>query len=194
MNKSAKDSVFGILWLISGLAMIIVGITALFSGGVVVGTVSKLIGICAVICGIISILARIMISSIAGAEGRLMSVDSILLIVVGILFLNTGILRAIGKFMFIIIGAVIIYNAVQSLFSAFKSRKNDDGWFLPRIIASVLLLMAGIWVFSNAGRVFADMAGLVAGVYFIFHGLEVVNDWIGRERYRRNFAHLDDED
>lgn len=194
MKTSTKDTVFGILRLISGLAMTVVGIYAIFNGHAVVGTTSKIIGICAIVCGIVSIAARIKISSIIGMDAHMRSVDSILLILLGLLFMNTRILNSLGKIMFIIIGLVIIFNAVESLTSALAGRKNNDGWFIPRIITSVLLLIAGIWVFSNAGQVFSDMAGIVVGIYFISHGIETVTDWIGRERYRRNFAYLDDEE
>lgn len=193
-EKGLLDSVLRILWLFSGLAMAVVGVIALFNGHGVVGALSKVIGICSIICGIVVILVRIKISSITGAEAHMMSVDSLILIGIGILFLNTRILNGLGKLMFIIIGIVMIYNAVQSLVAAFNSRRNEEGWFAPRIVVAILLLIAGIWVFSNAGRVFSDMAGLVVGIYFIVHGGGIVSDWIGREKYRRNFACLDDDE
>lgn len=193
-QKNLLDSILRILWLLSGLAMVVVGVIALFNGHGVIGALSKLIGICAIICGIVSIIVRIKMSSITGSDAHLMSVDSLILIVIGFLFMNTRILNGLGKIMFIIIGIVMIFNAVESLISAFNSRRNEEGWFVPRIVVAVLLLIAGIWVFSNAGRVFSDMAGLVVGIYFIAHGAGAVSDWIGRERYRRNFAYLDDDD
>ncbi|MGN0691827.1 MAG: DUF308 domain-containing protein [Oscillospiraceae bacterium] len=193
-QKKLLDGILRILWLLSGLAMVVVGVVALFNGHGVVGTLSKLIGICAIICGVVSIVVRIKMSNITGSDAHLMSVDSLILIVIGFLFINTRILNGLGKLMFIIIGIVMIFNAVESLVAAFNSRRGEEGWFAPRIVVAVLLLIAGIWVFSNAGRVFSDMAGLVVGIYFIVHGAGAVSDWIGRERYRRNFAYLDDED
>lgn len=193
-EKGLLDSVLRILWLLSGLAMVIVGVIALFNGHGVIGALSKVIGLCAIICGIVMIAVRFKIRSAAGAEAHLMSIDSLILIVIGILFMNTRILNSLGKLMFIIIGIVMIYNAIESLVAAVNSRRNEEGWFVPRIVVAILLLIAGIWVFSNAGRVFSDMAGLVVGIYFIVHGVGVVSDWIGREKYRRNFAYLDDDD
>lgn len=192
-NSNIKDTVLRIFLLLSGLALIIVGVVSVFHGYGVIGAISKVIGICAIISGIISLVVRVKLESVAGVQAHFMSVDSIILIVIGILFLNTRLLNSLGKIMFIIIGIIIIYDAVESLFSAFQSRKNDEGWFLPRIVVAALLLIAGIWVFCNAGKVFADMAGIIVGIYFISRGIQIVNDWIGDERYRKNFSYLDDD-
>lgn len=192
-NSNIKDTALRILLLVSGIALIIVGAVAVFHGYGVVGAISKVIGVCAIISGIISLIVRMKLESVVGAQAHFMSVDSIILIVIGVLFLNTRLLNSLGKIMFIVIGVIIIYNAVESLFSAFQSRKNEEGWFIPRIIVAILLLIAGIWVFCNAGKVFADMSGIIVGIYFISRGVQIVNDWIGDERYRKNFSYLDDD-
>ncbi len=192
-NSSAKDTALRCLLLLSGIALTVVGVIALFNGHGVVGAVSKAIGIAAVISGIISMAARIKLDSYVGAQAHFMSADSIILIVIGIIFLNTRILVGMGRLMFVIIGLIMIFHAVESLFSALVSIKNDEGWFIPRIVVGILLLAAGIWVFCNAGRAFTDMAGVIAGIYFITGGLRIINDWIGKERYRKNFSFLDDD-
>ena len=174
--------------------MIILGIYSIFRGGAVVDTVSWLLGLGAIISGIVTLIVRFTRKSVFGSDGKWLSLDSIFLIVLGIILMNTGLLRALGKIMFIILGIILVYNAVQSLIAAISGRHNNDGWFAPRIFFSVILLLVGIWVFTNAGRVFTDMSGIIAGIFFITHGVGTINDWIGRVRYNKYFSYLDDEE
>lgn len=192
--KKTISKIFGVLWPITGAAMIILGIYSIFRGGAVVDTVSWLLGLGAIISGIVTLIVRFTRKSVFGSDGKWLSLDSVFLIVLGIILMNTGLLRALGKIMFIIIGIILVYNAVQSLIAAISGRHNKDGWFAPRIIFSVILLLVGIWVFTNAGRVFTDMSGIIAGIFFITHGVGTLNDWIGRVRYNKYFAYLDDEE
>ena len=186
-----KEKLLNILSLLSGILMILAGIYAVFNGGAAVGTFSWIIGLAALIAGIVSVLFRIMITQNSALIGGLLSADGVILIIVGLLLMNTSILRGLGKLLFIGIGIILIFNAVQSLMGAFSSKKNSDGWFIPRIIFCVLLLLVGIWVFTNAGKAFDETAGLIIGVYFISHGATSISDWIGRRRYNRNFGYLD---
>ena len=185
-----KDKLLRILSLVTGILMILGGLYALFHGRQVVGTISGLLGICALIAGAVLICIKLF-SYDALEKGGFLMADGIILVLVGILLMNTSILRSLGKLVFIVIGLVLAYNAVQSLIMALSSKKNDGGWFVPRIVFCVLMLLVGIWVFMNAGKAFDDVAGIVIGVFFIVRGANSVSDWIGREKYRKNFSYLD---
>lgn len=190
--KKVFSKALGILWPLSGLAMIIFGIVSVFNGGNVVGTISDLLGFAALISGIISLGVRLVGKRAFGSDGKWLSVDSVLLIALGIILINTRLLESLGSIVFVVIGIIIIYNSVQSLIAAAASKSRDDGWFIPRIVMGIILLCVGIWVLFNSRRLFNDISGLIVGIYFISHGVTSINDWIGRIKYNKNFAYLDD--
>ena len=190
MQKSFSG-LLRVLWLVSGIVMTLFGVYAVFNGTRVLGTVSRWLGMGALISGIITVLTRLSNKQVTKKSGRLMYFDSLFLIIIGVMLMNTRILERLGKIMFVILGVVIIYHAIQSLAAAMESKSDNDGWFAPRMIFCVLLIAVGVWILFNARKAFTSTFGLTVGIFFISHGISTINDWIGREKYRKNFSFLD---
>ncbi|MCR5167428.1 MAG: DUF308 domain-containing protein [Oscillospiraceae bacterium] len=192
MNGTLSKKILRILWLASGILMICAGVYSLFHGATVIGTISRVLGVCAIAAGITSLLVKLAFSMVSGRSGGLALIGSVVLILFGILLFSTRLMMSLGKIMFIIVGIILIYEAVQSLSAALATKESEGKWFLSRVIVSCLLALVGIWILTNARRVFVSVAGLIVGAYFVVHGIWIILDWVGNTKYNANFGFLDD--
>lgn len=189
MSASDKRQLaFLIFWLIAGIGMVIIGISALANRNKTVETVSGLLGAGALVTGVITLLVRIFIRSKAGAGH--FDLDWALWLVLALLLFNTGLLSAMGKIIFIIGGICLLLEGLRSIYAAVRAKREKD-WYIPRLVISVVLIFLGITVIRNAQRIFEGMIVLAIGVYFIVHGVIILYEWIGRAKYFRNFRSLD---
>ena len=169
-----------LLWLISGVGMIIVGIMALIRRKEAIGAISGFLGVCALITGVITLILRI--SQVKRIGKRNIGFDILIWLGLGILLLNTKILNKLGKLAFVIIGIVLICEGVRA-FIACRKNKEEKSWYIPRIIFSVGFVILGIIVLANAEVIFTNLTALSVGIFFIIHGTELLYEWIGRAKH-----------
>lgn len=178
------------LWLAGGIAMVIMGIAAIFNRDKAMEAVSSFLGVCALITGIVTLGVRITQLKMFGRNGRFLCMDGIIWLLISILLFNTSILNKLGKLAFIIGGVIILYEGVRSFHDALKDKQDQD-WYIPRIIFSVIFAAVGLFVIFRAEWIFKNVVVFSIGIYFIIHGASIIYDWIGRYRYFRNFRNLD---
>lgn len=94
-SADRKKFILLLLWLISGVGMIIVGIMALIRRKEAIGAISGFLGVCALITGIITLIVRI--SQVKRLGKRNIGLDIIIWLALGILLLNTRILHRLGN-------------------------------------------------------------------------------------------------
>lgn len=179
-SADRKKFILLLLWLISGVGMIIVGIMALIRRKEAIGAISGFLGVCALITGIITLIVRI--SQVKRLGKRNIGLDIIIWLALGILLLNTRILHRLGKLAFIIFGIVLICEGVRA-FIACRKNKEEKGWYIPRMIFSVGFVILGIIVLANAEAIFTNLTALAVGIFFIIHGTELLYEWIGRAKH-----------
>ncbi|MCI7766608.1 MAG: DUF308 domain-containing protein [Oscillospiraceae bacterium] len=175
-----KKMVLLLLWLISGVGMIIVGIMALIRRKEAIGAISGFLGVCALITGIITLILRI--SQVKRLGKRNIGLDILIWIALGILLLNTGILQRLGKLAFVIFGVVLICEGVRAFIACQKNKEEKD-WYIPRIIFSVGFVILGVIVLVNAEAIFTNLTAFAVGIFFIIHGTELLYEWIGRAKH-----------
>ncbi len=180
-----------VIWLIAGIAMIIIGIVALLNRSRTMETVSGALGACSLITGIITIMVRIFQGRTTGKNK--FSLDGIIWLVLAFLLFNTDILNKLGKIAFVIGGIILLLEGIRSLAAAVRE-KSDEEWYVPRILFSVAFMVLGIVVIMNAQTIFESMIVLAIGIYFIIQGTIILYEWIGRAKYFRNFRGLDGHD
>ena len=189
MSKKEKKELAGLaLWLIAGIAMIIMGISAVLNRDKAISAVSNVLGICALITGLITLAVRIAAARLKGISS--FDLDWLIWLVVAFLLFNTSLLLKLGKLAFVIGGIAMLLEGVRSFFSAMKARSENE-WYIPRIVFSVIFIVLGIGIIINAQVIFESMIVLAIGIYFIVHGTEILYDWLGRARYFRNFRGLE---
>ena len=189
MSKKEKKELAGLaLWLIAGIAMIIMGISAVLNRDKAISAVSNVLGICALITGLITLAVRIAAARLKGISG--FDLDWLIWLVVAFLLFNTSLLLKLGKLAFVIGGIAMLLEGVRSFFAAMKARSENE-WYIPRIVFSVIFIVLGIGIIINAQVIFESMIVLAIGIYFIVHGTEILYDWLGRARYFRNFRGLE---
>lgn len=191
MSKKEKKTLAGLaLWLIAGIAMIVMGISAILSRDKAISTVSGVLGVCALITGIITLIVRISTARRKGAAG--FDLDWLIWLVTAFLLFNTSLLSKLGKIAFIIAGIALLGEGVRSLFAARKARTENE-WYIPRIVFSSIFIVMGIGVIINAEAIFKSMIVGAIGIYFIVHGAGILYDWLGWARYFRNFRGLEND-
>ncbi len=189
MSKKEKKSLIWLsLWLIAGIAMIIMGISAVLNRDRAISAVSNALGICALITGLITLAVRIAATRLKGAGG--FDLDWLIWLTVAFLLFNTSLLSKLGKLAFVIGGIAMLLEGVRSFFAAMKARAENE-WYIPRIVFSVIFTVLGIGIIINAQTIFESMIVLAIGIYFIVHGTGILYDWLGRVRYFRNFRGLE---
>ncbi len=176
--------IFLLLWLISGIGMIVVGIMAVVNRTKAISTISGFLGVCALITGIITLILRI--AQVERLGKRNIGLDIVIWLALGFLLLNTSILNKLGKLAFIIGGVILICEGVRA-FAACQRNKDEKEWYIPRMIFSAAFVVLGIIVVVNAERIFTNLIPLAVGIYFIIHGTELLYEWIGRAKHFYNF-------
>ena len=155
-----------ILWLIAGIGMVVIGIFAFINRQQTVDAVSGVLGVCALITCIVTAGIRFSQAKLIG--GSKFTLDWLLWLAIALLLFNTKILQKIGSFTFIIIGIVVACEGARAFVYAFKN--SDD-----------------VVVVFNSEKIFRGMTVLAVGIFFIVHGLNILNDWIGRAKYFHYF-------
>ncbi|MGN1106484.1 MAG: DUF308 domain-containing protein [Huintestinicola sp.] len=178
--KDRKKLIFLLLWLISGIGMVVVGIMAVINREKAIGAVSGFLGICALITGVITLILRI--AQVKRLGKRNIGLDIFIWLALGFLLLNTGILNKLGKLAFIIGGITLICEGVRA-FAACQKNKDEKEWYVPRMIFSAVFVILGIIVVVNAEAIFKNLTALSIGIYFIIHGTELLYEWIGRAKH-----------
>lgn len=179
-----KKMIFLLLWLISGIGMIVVGIMAVVNRKMAVSAISGFLGVCALITGVITLIVRITQVKRLGRSS--IGFDILIWLALGILLLNTGLLNKLGKLAFIIGGVILACEGVRA-FIACQKNKDEKEWYVPRMIFSAAFIVLGIIVIVNAERIFTNLTALAVGIYFIIHGTELLYEWIGRAKHFYNF-------
>lgn len=182
-SSSASDRkklILLLLWLLSGIGMIVVGIMAIVNRQKAIGAISGFLGVCALITGIITLILRI--SQVKRLGKRNIGLDIVIWLALGFLLLNTGILNKLGKLVFIIGGVALICEGVRA-FAACQRNKDEKEWYIPRMIFSAVFIVLGITVVVNAEAIFTNLIPLAMGIYFIIHGTELLYEWIGRAKH-----------
>ncbi|MBP0955912.1 MAG: DUF308 domain-containing protein [Oscillospiraceae bacterium] len=182
-SSSASDRkklILLLLWLLSDIGMIVVGIMAVVNRQKAIGAISGFLGVCALITGIITLILRI--SQVKRLGKRNIGFDIVIWLALGFLLLNTGLLNKLGKLVFIIVGVALICEGVRA-FAACQRNKDEKEWYIPRMIFSAVFIVLGITVAVNAEAIFTNLIPLAMGIYFIIHGTELLYEWIGRAKH-----------
>ena len=87
-SADRKKVILLVLWLISGIGMIVVGILALIHRKETISTISGFLGVCALITGVITLIIRILQAKRLGKSS--FSLDIVIWLALGFLLLNTG--------------------------------------------------------------------------------------------------------
>ena len=183
-SADRKKVVLLVLWLISGIGMIVVGILALIHRKETISTISGFLGVCALITGVITLIIRILQAKRLGKSS--FSLDIVIWLALGFLLLNTGLFNKLGKLVFIIGGIILICEGVRA-FIASQKNVDDKEWYIPRMIFSGAFVILGVIVIINAESIFTNLTALAVGIYFIIHGTELIYEWLGRAKYFYNF-------
>lgn len=179
-----KKMIFLLLWLISGIGMVVVGILAIVNRQKAIGAISGFLGVCALITGVITLILRI--SQVKRLGKRNIGLDILIWLALGFLLLNTSLLGKLGKLAFVIVGVVLACEGVRA-FIACQRNKDEKEWYFPRMIFSAAFVVLGIIVVVNAEKIFTNLTALAVGIYFIIHGTELLYEWIGRAKHFYNF-------
>ena len=183
-KKDKKQLVWLIIWLIAGIAMLIMGISAIINSSKAIQTISTLLGIFALATGGFTVAIRISEAKVLGISK--FSIDGLIWLVLAILLFNTSLLSKLGKVAFIVIGIVVILTGAKRLFFAVSERNEGKG-IVPRLIISSITVLLGLFVVFNAESVFNNLIALTIGIYLIVHSLSILYGWIGRVKYFINF-------
>ena len=189
-RSDKKNLIFLILWLLAGLGMVTIGIVAFIRRNDTINTVSGVLGVCALLTGIVTAVIRFAQHRLMG--GSRFTLDWIIWIALAILLFNTNILNRIGSLAFVILGAFMVCEGIRAFICALNSRA-DNQWYVPRLVFSVIITVLGIVVICNSMKIFKGMVVLSVGVFFIVHGLNILNDWIGRAKYFYNYRGTENE-
>ncbi|MGI6498260.1 MAG: HdeD family acid-resistance protein [Oscillospiraceae bacterium] len=177
-----------ILWLLSGIAEIILGLYCIVHPGIALLSVAYWLGIAILVHGI---------SAIAdygtGIHGRLGAtwylVDGILSVLLGIFLLFTGASVALAVVLPTIFAVFLI---CKGLFAAISSidAKNLGGsrWGLV-LIFGLLVFVLGILFFIKP-VMGAVALGLLLGLFLIFMGMLTICQWHVADRIYRSFDQL----
>lgn len=184
-RNERREKIFMAVWFIFAVGMIITGIMALLNYEKAIEAISTVIGIISIIAALCIFLVRAVQWRIFG-EGRIIRPDGIIWIVIAFFMFNTNLLRKLGALAFIIAGIAVAAEGIRSLIAAVRS-KEASSWFVPRLIFSALLIILGVYVIFNSEAIFVGMTVSILGLFFIMHGVELLIDWVGRMKYRRNF-------
>ena len=179
-----KKVILLVLWLISGIGMIVVGILALVHRKETISTISGFLGVCALITGVITLIIRILQAKRLGKSS--FSLDVVIWLALGFLLLNTGLFNKLGKLVFIIGGIILTCEGVRA-FMASQKNADDKEWYIPRMIFSGAFVILGVIVIINVESIFTNLTALAVGIYFIIHGTELLYEWLGRAKYFYNF-------
>lgn len=190
-SAEKKQLAFLGIWLAAGIGMIVMGVLSVINRAKTLAAVSGVLGTFALAAAVLTAVVRIYQVKTSGK--RNFSLDWILLAALSFLLYNTDIFNSLGKLAFITGGSVLAAEGIRAFFAAF-SRRHEEAWFMPRIIFSFIIFILGIIVIINAEKIFQGMIVLAAGIFFIVHGLNILNDWIGRVKYFRNFRGLDKDE
>lgn len=183
-KKDKKQLVWLIIWLIAGIAMLIMGISAIINSSKAIQTISTLLGIFALATGGFTVAIRISEAKVLGISK--FSIDGLIWLVLAILLFKTSLLSKLGKVAFIVIGIVVILTGAKRLFFAVSERNEGKG-IVPRLIISSITVLLGLFVVFNAESVFNNLIALTIGIYLIVHSLSILYGWIGRVKYFINF-------
>lgn len=183
-KKDKKQLVWLIIWLIAGIAMLIMGISAIINSAKAIQTISTLLGIFALATGGFTVAIRISEAKVLGISK--FSIDGLIWLVLAILLFNTSLLSKLGKVTFIVIGIVVILTGAKNLFFAVADRNEGKG-IVPRLIIPSIIVLLGLFVVLNAESVFNNLLALTIGIYLIVHGISILYEWIGRVKYFINF-------
>ena len=156
-SADRKKVVLLVLWLISGIGMIVVGILALIHRKETINTISGFLGVCALITGVITLIIRILQAKRLGKSS--FSLDIVIWLALGFLLLNTGLFNKLGKLVFIIGGIILMVPGV-AFTNAIRDMADSD-----YISGSVRMLDAVISFFCIAIGVGVVLAlyGNIAG-------------------------------
>ena len=183
-SADRKKVILLVLWLISGIGMIVVGIQALIHRKETISTISGFLGVCALITGVITLIIRILQAKRLGKSS--FSLDIVIWLALGFLLLNTGLFNKLGKLVFIIGGIILTCEGIRA-FIASQKNPDDKEWYIPRMIFSGAFVILGVIVIINAESIFTNLTALAVGIYFIIHGTELLYEWLGRAKYFYNF-------
>lgn len=183
-KKDKKQLVWLIIWLIAGIAMLIMGISAIINSAKAIQTISTLLGIFALATGGFTVAIRISEAKVLGISK--FSIDGLIWLVLAILLFNTSLLSKLGKVAFIVIGIVMILTGAKNLFFAVADRNESKG-IVPRLIIPSIIVLLGLFVVLNAESVFNNLLALTIGIYLIVHSISILYGWIGRVKYFINF-------
>jgi uncharacterized membrane protein HdeD (DUF308 family) len=156
------------LWLISGIAWVIIALVVLQFDSASATTVGVIIGLMFLFSGI----EQLFIATVADSMKWVWALFGVLLVVAGIISLIQpkstfhGIADILG-FLFLLVG---VFWTVQ----AFVDKADNDLWWLG-LVSGILMIILAFW---TSGQFFIDKAFLLivlAGVWALLHGM---NDFV----------------
>ncbi len=153
------------LWLVAGIAWVIIAVSILQFDEASMTTVGVLIGIMFLLSGF----QQLFLAGLAGGAAR------VILIVFGVLFLIAGVLTLISPedtfagiadmlgFLFLLVG-------VFWIIEAFTEREGNEVWWLG-LISGVLMIILAFW---TGGQFFIEKQYVLlvfAGIWALMHGV-----------------------
>jgi len=156
------------LWLISGVAWVVIALVVLQFDAASVTTVGVIIGLMFLFSGV----EQLVVATVADRLKWLWALFGVLLVVAGIISLIqpkstfAGVADILG-FLFLLVG---VFWTVQ----AFVDRAENDLWWIG-LTSGILMIILAFW---TSGQFFIDKAFLLlvfAGVWALLHGL---NDFV----------------
>lgn len=170
-----------ILWLVSGIALILAGIYALFNPTQTILSMATLLGVVTLLSGIFSIAAYFtQMGQIAGAGWIL--ADGVLDVLLGILLLFYPISAFVATIFLALLSLWIIAKGITAIFNSTLARQFDKFWYLLLIVGIALVVFGVLTLFKPV--VAAVTLSLLIGIFLISGGIEIVTRWWMVQRFR----------
>lgn len=177
-----------ILWLASGILLVIAGIWCLCTPGQVVADIAYILGAFTLISGVLS-LAAYLLSGAGTLGGGWMLADGLITVLLGVLLLaNQWLVASLLPYVF---SVWIGFSGITRLILGADLRKvGSRRWWLMTLEGAICLAFGLLSLFRPVTSAVA--IGIFSGIFLILSGISILNDFFWIHRIKNFFKEIND--
>ena len=174
-----------ILWLISGILLIVCGVYALLHPAQTLMSIASLLGLATLFSGAFSLATYCtQRQELFGAKGILL--DGILDIILGILLIIYPTSALIANLFLGVMSIWVISKGAAAIYHAVLAKEFERSWYILLIIG-ILLVLFGILALIKP--IISMVAiSVILGVFLISDGIEILGHWWMIQKFRKNMG------
>ena len=174
-----------ILWLVSGILLIVCGAYVLLHPAQTLMSIASLIGIVTLFSGAFSLATYFtQKDEIFGAKGILL--DGILDVILGVLLIIYPTSSLIANLFLGLMSIWVISKGATAIYHAILAKEFERYWYVLLIIGILLLLFGILALFKPIITMVA--ISVILGVFLISDGIEILGHWWMIQRFRKNLG------